>query len=120
MLQTPAKRKIAMTIKQDTDGDEIFFDTETVTRFDLPEDATTTWTKLPQSFQSFFATLVNGESLVFAVGLGPPRHPILHTNKNKTGDGTKTEPSPPAENINNPPTHYPTINTHPDFLSTFC
>lgn len=51
-----------MKIKQDTDGDEAFFDTETVTKFDIPEDATTTWSSLLSSFQTFFVSLVSGVS----------------------------------------------------------
>lgn len=60
ILQTPAKRKISQQLKQESDEEETFFDTDTVVKFEIPEDQS--WNALPTSFQTFFSTLVHGVS----------------------------------------------------------
>ena len=70
ILQTPAKQRVATAVKTETDEDDTFFDTETVTRFELPDDAKRTWGVLPDSFQTFFGNLVGGTADLSAQTFG--------------------------------------------------
>ena len=70
-LQTPVKRKISQQLKQESDEEETFFDTDTVVKFDIPDDQT--WSSLPNSFQTFFSTLVHGVSEQSAQSFGIAR-----------------------------------------------
>ena len=70
ILQTPAKQRISNAVKVESDEDDTFFDTETVTRFELPADAPQSWQILPDSFKSFFGSLVNGTSDLSAQTFG--------------------------------------------------
>lgn len=62
VLQTPAKMRINAKIKRETDEDDTFFDTETVTRFDIPDDVKSAWSSLQGLFQSFFGSYALGVS----------------------------------------------------------
>ena len=59
-LQTPAKRKTLRQLKHEADEEETFFDTDTVVKFEVPDESS--WSSLPTSFQTFFSTLVQGVS----------------------------------------------------------
>ena len=70
VLQTPAKMRLTSTIKRENDEEDTFFDTETGTRFEVPEESKSAWTQLPDSFKSFFSTLVLGVSDISAQTFG--------------------------------------------------
>ena len=60
ILQTPAKVRSSARLKAESDGEKTFFDSEAVTKYEMPEEAITEWNTFPPSFQSFFTNLVQG------------------------------------------------------------
>lgn len=90
ILQTPAKMRAKSSIKRENDEEDTFFDTETVTRFEVPEETKSAWSQLPDSFQTFFSTLVLGVSDISAQTFGLMRD-IRTLEKSNVDVGTDLE-----------------------------